>query len=96
MSALCVITFAMKKLDCGIHPGYTGLSALPFFDEIDPSTVDVLLISQYVHHNINGIACEMKFYQIMNTVLKLPLGSCCIITIFHGEGKITTYIQRRV
>jgi cleavage and polyadenylation specificity factor subunit 3 len=33
-------------LDCGIHPAYTGLAALPFFDEIDPASVDILLVSQ--------------------------------------------------
>jgi cleavage and polyadenylation specificity factor subunit 3 len=31
---------------CGIHPAYSGMAALPYFDEIDPSTVDVLLITQ--------------------------------------------------
>ncbi|PJF18482.1 hypothetical protein PSACC_01709 [Paramicrosporidium saccamoebae] len=34
-------------LDCGIHPAYTGLAGLPFFDEIDPETVDLVLITQY-------------------------------------------------
>uniref|UniRef100_A0A9I9E0Y7 Cleavage and polyadenylation specificity factor subunit 3-I n=1 Tax=Cucumis melo TaxID=3656 RepID=A0A9I9E0Y7_CUCME len=34
--------------DCGIHPAYSGMAALPYFDEIDPSTIDVLLITQYV------------------------------------------------
>ncbi|GLT86287.1 hypothetical protein SLE2022_044330 [Rubroshorea leprosula] len=33
--------------DCGIHLGYTGMAALPYFDEIDPSTVDVLLITHF-------------------------------------------------
>jgi cleavage and polyadenylation specificity factor subunit 3 len=33
--------------DCGIHPGYSGMAALPYFDEIDPSTVDVLLITHF-------------------------------------------------
>lgn len=32
-----------------MHPAYEGLSAMPFYDEFDLSTVDVLLISQYVH-----------------------------------------------
>lgn len=32
--------------DCGIHPGYTGLSALPYFDLIDPSSIDLLLVTQ--------------------------------------------------
>jgi hypothetical protein len=37
-------------MDCGLHPAYTGLSALPFFDTIDPASIDVILITQY--HNI--------------------------------------------
>ena len=35
-------------LDAGMHPAYEGLASLPYFDEFDLSTVDVLLISQYV------------------------------------------------
>jgi len=31
-----------------MHPAKDGFSALPFFDEFDLSTVDILLISQYV------------------------------------------------
>ncbi|KAK2966069.1 hypothetical protein RJ640_025565 [Escallonia rubra] len=34
--------------DCGIHPAYSGMAALPYFDEIDPSTIDVLLVTQCV------------------------------------------------
>lgn len=34
--------------DCGIHPAFSGMAALPYFDEIDPSTIDVLLVTQYV------------------------------------------------
>ena len=33
--------------DCGVHPAYTGLASLPFFDEIDPATVDLVLISHF-------------------------------------------------
>lgn len=33
--------------DCGIHPGYHGQGALPFFDEIDPASVDVLLLTHF-------------------------------------------------
>jgi cleavage and polyadenylation specificity factor subunit 3 len=36
-------------LDCGVHPAYTGLASLPFFDAIDdPSAIDLLLVSQCV------------------------------------------------
>ena len=31
-----------------MHPAFEGIGALPYFDEFDLSTVDVLLISQYV------------------------------------------------
>ncbi|KAF2162188.1 hypothetical protein M409DRAFT_69389 [Zasmidium cellare ATCC 36951] len=34
-------------LDAGIHPSYEGLGALPFYDEFDLSTVDLLLISHF-------------------------------------------------
>ena len=33
-------------LDAGMHPAYDGLSALPYYDDFDLSTVDILLISQ--------------------------------------------------
>ncbi|KAI9660641.1 MAG: endoribonuclease ysh1 [Bathelium mastoideum] len=32
-------------LDAGMHPAHEGISALPFYDDFDLSTVDVLLIS---------------------------------------------------
>ncbi|KAL4951227.1 Endoribonuclease ysh1 [Aspergillus filifer] len=34
-------------LDAGMHPAKDGFSALPFFDEFDLSTVDILLISHF-------------------------------------------------
>ncbi|MCJ1475471.1 endoribonuclease ysh1 [Lambiella insularis] len=34
-------------LDAGQHPAYDGFAALPYFDEFDLSTVDVLLISHF-------------------------------------------------
>ncbi|CAH2070281.1 unnamed protein product [Thlaspi arvense] len=33
--------------DCGINPAYSGMAALPYFDEIDPTTIDVLLITHF-------------------------------------------------
>lgn len=41
------------QLDAGMHPAYEGLAALPYYDEFDLSTVDVLLISQYVPFSSN-------------------------------------------
>lgn len=34
------------QLDCGIHPGLTGMDALPFVDLIEAHEIDLLLISQ--------------------------------------------------
>lgn len=34
-------------LDAGVHPAYQGLASLPFYDNVDLSTVDVLLISHF-------------------------------------------------
>lgn len=41
--------FAGLKImfDCGIHPAYNGLVSLPFFDMIDPSEIDLLLITHF-------------------------------------------------
>lgn len=33
-------------LDAGLHPSYEGLGQLPFYDNFDLSTVDLLLITQ--------------------------------------------------
>lgn len=33
-------------LDAGVHPALEGLAVLPFYDEFDLSTVDILLITQ--------------------------------------------------
>lgn len=34
-------------LDAGVHPAFSGISALPFYDEFDLSTIDILLISHF-------------------------------------------------
>ena len=33
--------------DCGVHPGYAGIASLPYFDEVDLSTVDAMLITHF-------------------------------------------------
>ncbi len=34
------------QLDCGIHPGMSGMEALPYTDMVDPEEIDLLLVSQ--------------------------------------------------
>ncbi|OLY83560.1 Cleavage and polyadenylation specificity factor subunit 3 [Smittium mucronatum] len=46
----CVVIEYKNKiimLDCGLHPAFDGLSSLPFFDEIDPTTIDFLLVTHF-------------------------------------------------
>lgn len=44
-----MLDFKGKKimLDCGIHPGLSGMDALPYVDLIDADEVDLLLISHF-------------------------------------------------
>ncbi|CAG0915986.1 unnamed protein product [Notodromas monacha] len=44
-----LLTFKGKKvlLDMGIHPGLSGMDAIPFVDLIEASEVDILLISHF-------------------------------------------------
>lgn len=46
----CVLQYRGRTIVCdaGVHPAYSGIASLPFIDELDWSTVDVLLITQYV------------------------------------------------
>ena len=45
----CIVKYAGHTVmfDCGVHPAYTGLASLPYFDEIDPSKIDLLLITHF-------------------------------------------------
>ena len=38
--------FSVLQMDCGIHPGMSGLDALPYTDMVDPEEIDLLLVSQ--------------------------------------------------
>ncbi|KAI9807039.1 MAG: endoribonuclease ysh1 [Sarcosagium campestre] len=42
-----ILQYKGKTLDAGMHPAYDGIAALPFFDDFDLSTVDILLISHF-------------------------------------------------
>ena len=44
-----IIKFQNKKimLDCGVHPAFNGTCSLPFFDLIDTSDLDILLVTHF-------------------------------------------------
>ncbi|KAI0341996.1 Metallo-hydrolase/oxidoreductase [Trametopsis cervina] len=45
----CVLQYRGKTIVCdtGVHPAYSGMASLPFIDELDWSTVDVILITHF-------------------------------------------------
>ncbi|PCH43860.1 hypothetical protein WOLCODRAFT_104322 [Wolfiporia cocos MD-104 SS10] len=45
----CVLQYRGRTIVCdaGVHPAYSGIASLPFVDELDWSTVDVVLITHF-------------------------------------------------
>ncbi|KIP11636.1 hypothetical protein PHLGIDRAFT_99467 [Phlebiopsis gigantea 11061_1 CR5-6] len=45
----CVLQYRGRTIVCdaGVHPAYSGIASLPFIDELDWSTVDVILITHF-------------------------------------------------
>jgi len=46
----CVLAKYKNKsvmFDCGVHPGYSGIASLPYFDEVDLSTIDAMLVTHF-------------------------------------------------
>ena len=44
---ICSYKGKSVMFDCGVHPGYAGIASLPYFDEVDLSTVDALLVTHF-------------------------------------------------
>ncbi len=51
----CVLQYRGRTIVCdaGVHPAYNGIASLPFVDDLDWSTVDVLLVTQCVYLQID-------------------------------------------
>lgn len=47
LAPLLVSVATRGQFDCGIHPAYQGIAALPFFDFVEPSEVDILFVSHF-------------------------------------------------
>ena len=44
---ICSYKGKTVMFDCGVHPGYAGIASLPYFDEVDLSKVDALLVTHF-------------------------------------------------
>lgn len=72
-------------LDCGIHPGREGMDSCPFFDMVEPETVDLILIS---HFHIDHCASLPYFTEKTNFKVQttppppssLPIPNTSLIT----------------
>lgn len=58
----CILKFMGKTImfDCGIHPAYSGLASLPYFDGIDTYEIDLVLITHYHLDHAAGLPYLME------------------------------------
>lgn len=58
----CMLNFMGKviMLDCGVHPAYSGMASLPYFDEVEPEEIDLVLITHYHLDHAAGLPYLME------------------------------------
>lgn len=58
----CMLKFMGKNimLDCGVHPAYSGIASLPYFDEVEPEDIDLVLITHYHLDHAAGLPFLME------------------------------------
>lgn len=47
-------------LDCGVHPAYSGIAALPYFDDLDADEIDLVLITHFHLDHAAGLPYLME------------------------------------
>ena len=84
-----------EQLDAGMHPAHEGLSAMPFYDDFDLSTVDVLLISQYVYARLachGGWGSAHHWSRTMSAQRALAVQRL----VYHYEWNIICFLSARL
>ena len=71
--------------DCGIHPGYSGMEATPFFGEVDASQVDLLLLT---HFHLDHIACLPYFTERTTFEARCLRGEAKVYVTPRGDGRV--------
>jgi hypothetical protein len=78
-----------------MHPAYEGLSAMPFYDDFDLSTVDVLLISQYVYTHLHLLSVLAQWWRIPGISLQSDFRRTCWLPhhVYQKQWNIICIIQ---
>jgi hypothetical protein len=84
-----------EQLDAGMHPAHEGLSAMPFYDDFDLSTVDVLLISQYVYARL---ACHGSWGSAHHWSRTMSAQRALAVQrlVYHYEWNIICFLSARL
>lgn len=58
----CLLKFMGKTImfDCGVHPAYSGIASLPYFDYIEPDEIDLVLVTHYHLDHAAGLPFLME------------------------------------
>lgn len=58
----CVLKFKGKMImfDCGVHPAYSGMASLPYFDDADMTKIDLVLITHFHLDHAAGLPYLME------------------------------------
>ena len=76
MQCACMCRGKTVMLDCGIHPGFSGEHSLPYFDEVDLDTVDLMLIT---HFHLDH--CAAVPYVVGKTVFKVRISAVSLLQL---------------
>lgn len=84
----CVIKHRGKTVVCdvGLHPANNGISALPFIDEVDWSTVDAILITHFHVDHAAGLPYVTEKVCVWGYIL-----SCCHCSYPYALGLQTNF-----
>jgi cleavage and polyadenylation specificity factor subunit 3 len=92
-SAPCAraLTPRASQLDCGVHPAYSGMASLPFFDEIDPAEVDLLLVSHFHLDHASALPYFLNKTSFRGKCFMTPATKAIYNLILKDSIKVTSH-----
>ena len=83
-------------LDAGVHPAYRGMASLPFYDEFDLSTVDILLVSHFHLDHAASLPYVMKKTTFQGRVFMTHPTKAIYRWLMKDFVKVTNISERAV